>query len=233
MHHEYMVQITQPLAVRRYLGLIGADEDRRASSPRPMARAIRYSDAAHWGDSSNKAVLADSRTGGAVSRRRASSIWCATGARWPAPISTSWATNVTTTAPPRSCRRITTIPAHIPRRRRKRNIGGRCPAGAAPMPTASAASRQFERIGWHWAEINRAGAGGIVAACRQSEHCSCGWRICAPRPPRCAGFMNFLIFPTATRPMRVFARPHNVNRPEDRLLDARAARRNSTASPAT
>ena len=29
MHHEYMVQITQPLAVRRYLGLIDAEETRR------------------------------------------------------------------------------------------------------------------------------------------------------------------------------------------------------------
>ena len=29
MHHEYMVQVTQPLAIRRYLGLIDAAECRR------------------------------------------------------------------------------------------------------------------------------------------------------------------------------------------------------------
>src|SRR5580700_7778767 len=53
MHHEYMVQITQPLAVKRYLGLIGEEACRRAIAETQGA-AIRYCEAGHWGDSSNK-----------------------------------------------------------------------------------------------------------------------------------------------------------------------------------
>src|SRR5580698_10360663 len=53
MHHEYMVQIIQPLAVKRYLGLVGADEAAKAIAG-SYGAAIRYSQATHWGDSSNK-----------------------------------------------------------------------------------------------------------------------------------------------------------------------------------
>jgi hypothetical protein len=42
IHHEYMVQITQPLAVKRYLGLIGEDECRRILHDTHGA-AIHYS----------------------------------------------------------------------------------------------------------------------------------------------------------------------------------------------
>jgi len=37
MHHEYMVQVTQPLAVKRYLGLTGEEECRRIML-KPTAR---------------------------------------------------------------------------------------------------------------------------------------------------------------------------------------------------
>ena len=69
MHHEYMVQITQPLAVRRYLGLIERRRSRARASLKPMARAIRYSEAQHWGDSSNKLSWLIPDLAAAVSRR--------------------------------------------------------------------------------------------------------------------------------------------------------------------
>ncbi len=53
MHHEYMVQIVQKLGVSRYMGLIDAAEVTRVLAQTHGA-AIRYSTAAHWGDSSNK-----------------------------------------------------------------------------------------------------------------------------------------------------------------------------------
>src|SRR4051812_4178895 len=53
MHHEYMVHIVQPLAVRRYLGLIDASEAARVLAE-THAAAAHYTDAMHWGDSSNK-----------------------------------------------------------------------------------------------------------------------------------------------------------------------------------
>src|ERR1700760_2633060 len=53
MHHEYMVQITQKLAVQRYQGLVGADEATRILRE-VYASAAQYSPAKFWGDSSNK-----------------------------------------------------------------------------------------------------------------------------------------------------------------------------------
>ena len=53
MHHEYMVHIVQPLAVRRYMGLTDAAEAKTVLA-QTHAAATRYSDAEHWGDSSNK-----------------------------------------------------------------------------------------------------------------------------------------------------------------------------------
>ncbi|HEY5347723.1 MAG TPA: sulfotransferase, partial [Rhizomicrobium sp.] len=53
MHHEYGVQIAQPLAVRRYLGLIDDHETARTLRQTHGA-AVHYSPAEHWGDSSNK-----------------------------------------------------------------------------------------------------------------------------------------------------------------------------------
>ena len=53
MHHEYAVQITQPLAVKRYLGL--ADDAETARVLREtFGAAVAHSRAKHWGDSSNK-----------------------------------------------------------------------------------------------------------------------------------------------------------------------------------
>src|ERR1700744_5902762 len=53
MHHEYTVQIAQPLAVRRYQKIISAADVTQILRD-THASAIRYSTAAHWGDSSNK-----------------------------------------------------------------------------------------------------------------------------------------------------------------------------------
>ncbi len=48
MHHEYAVQIAQPLAVKRYLGLIDSAEATRVLDE-THAASIRCSEAAHWG----------------------------------------------------------------------------------------------------------------------------------------------------------------------------------------
>ena len=53
MHHEYMVHIVQKLGALRYRGLASAEEATETLR-QTHAAAIRYSEAAHWGDSSNK-----------------------------------------------------------------------------------------------------------------------------------------------------------------------------------
>src|SRR5262249_51739074 len=53
MHHEYAVEITQPLAVRRYLDLIDSAKALQILAETHGA-AVCYSSARQWGDSSNK-----------------------------------------------------------------------------------------------------------------------------------------------------------------------------------
>ncbi len=54
MHHEYMVHVIQPLAVRRYLGLAGAEEVQTVLR-QTYGAALHYAQTRFWGDSSNKA----------------------------------------------------------------------------------------------------------------------------------------------------------------------------------
>ena len=101
-----------------------------------------------------QAVLADPGTGRAVAARRSSSIWCATGARSRAPISTSSAASATTTVRLRCCRPISTIrraPAPPP----EKKYWWPVPRRDDPLHEAFRSFDQFERIAWHWAEINR------------------------------------------------------------------------------
>ncbi len=53
MHHEYAVQITQPLAVKRYLGLLDDGETQKLLRE-TFGAAVLHSRAGYWGDSSNK-----------------------------------------------------------------------------------------------------------------------------------------------------------------------------------
>ena len=215
MHHEYMVQISQPLAVRRYLGLIGAEECRRALRETHGA-AIHYSAAGHWGDSSNKlswlipdlaslfpeALFVHLVRDG---RKVASSYFHKLG---------------------EECyddRSIAILQAHID------DLGQPAPPPEKkywwPLPrkdSREAASfrkfSQFERITWHWAELNR-----VVMAelSRLAPERSLFVRLEDLResPPAVRGLYGFLNLPYPDDAFAIFARPHNVNRPEDRLLD--------------
>ena len=53
MHHEYAVQIAQPLAAKRYLGAVSDDETRRLLDEK-FGAAVRHAQGTHWGDSANK-----------------------------------------------------------------------------------------------------------------------------------------------------------------------------------
>ena len=87
------------------------------------------------------------------------------------------------------------------------------------MPRAFRRFSQFERICWHWAEINRV---VLEALARLPPERSLFVRLEDLResPAAGAGLYDFLNLPYRDEDFAVFARPHNVNRPEDRLLDA-------------
>jgi hypothetical protein len=218
VHHEYAVQIVQPLAVHRYLGLADAAEAHRVLETAHGA-AIRYCGEAHWGDSSNKlswlipdlaALFPEARFVHLVrdGRKVAGSYFRKLGAecyddRSSAILQAFYDDPAQTPAPPPEKKYWWPVP-------RK---------GAADAQ-AFRLFDQFERIAWHWAEINR------VIAAELS-------RLPAPRkafvrledlrssPETLKTLLHFLNLGYRDSHFAMLQRPHNVNKPQDTLLSPR------------
>lgn len=215
MHHEYMVQISQKLAVRRYLGLAGAEEARRVLNEAHGA-AIRYSPADHWGDSSNKLswlvpdlarLFPEARFVHLVrdGRKVAGSYFHKLGEECYDDRSTA------------------ILQAHldnpdVPAPPPEKKYWWPCPRAGAPDAAAFRRYGQFERICWHWAELNRVVMDELS---RLAPERSLFVRLEDLResPSTAKGLYDFLNLPYRDAAFANFTRPHNVNRPEDRLLD--------------
>ena len=216
MHHEYMVQITQPLAVRRYLDLIGASDALRAVE-QIYSGAIRYSDTAHWGDSSNKlswlipelaALFPKARFVHLVrdGRKVAGSYFHKLGRecyddRSTAILQAHYDDPIAHPAPPPEKKYWWPLPRH----------------GTADAAAFRAFS-QFERICWHWAEVNRL---VLEELSRLPAERTLFVRLEELRaaPSEVRNLYEFLNLPYRDEAYGAFVRPHNVNKPEDRLLD--------------
>jgi hypothetical protein len=216
MHHEYMVQITQPLAVKRYLGLVGEEECRRIIAE-TYGAAARYSEAVHWGDSSNKlswlipdlaALFPEARFVHLVrdGRKVASSYFHKLADE---------CYDDRSTAIFQAHFDDLQIPAPPPEKKYWWPLPRKHSPDAAPFRQFS----QFERICWHWAEVNRV---ALEELDRLAPERSLFLRLEDLResPQAVAGLYHFLNLPYRDEDFAVFGRPHNVNRPEDRLLDA-------------
>jgi hypothetical protein len=79
---------------------------------------------------------------------------------------------------------------------------------------------QFQRICWHWAEINRV-ALAELAALPPERTLFARLEDLTASPSRVRELYDFLGLGFRASDFAAFARPHNVNKPEDRLLDAR------------
>ena len=218
MHHEYMVHIIQPLAVRRYMGLVdGADA--RAILASTHAAAARYSEAAHWGDSSNKLswlipelaeLMPQARFVHLVrdGRKVASSYFHKLGAECYDDRSTSvlqahFDDPVARPAPPPEKKYWWPLP--------RRND---------PRAPEFRRYDQFARIAWHWAEINATILNSLQALpANRQFFVRLEDLVASPRLVR--ALFEFLDRPYRDDDFRIFARPHNVNRPEDRPLNDR------------
>jgi hypothetical protein len=212
-----MVQITQPLAVRRYLGLADAEQTARVIAE-TYGGAIRYSDAAHWGDSSNKlswlipdlaAAFPKARFVHLVrdGRKVASSYFHKLGAecyddRSTGILQAHYDDPARQAAPPPEKKYWWPLPRQ----------------GSADA-TRFRSFSQFERICWHWAELNRL---VLAELSRLPAERTLFVRLEELRAAssEVRGLYQFLDLPYRDEAYGVFARPHNVNRPEDRLLDA-------------
>jgi len=216
MHHEYAVQITQPLAVKRYLGLI--DGAQTATALREtFGAAVHHSAKGHWGDSSNKlswlipdlaALFPEARFVHLVrdGRKVASSYFHKLGAE---------------TYDDRS---NAAMQAYYDGRGEipppEKPYWWPVPRRDDPAAHAFRTFDQFQRICWHWAEINRV---ALAALAQLVPERTLFVRLEDLResPALVRELMRFLDLPYDDGDFAAFARPHNVNRPEDRLLDDR------------
>jgi hypothetical protein len=220
IEHEYMVHLVQPLAVRRYVGLAGAEEARAVLSACHGA-AVRYSDAALWGDSSNKlswlipdlaALFPEARFIHLVRDGRK--------------VASSYFHKLATECYDDRATRI--LAAHLAD-----------PAGvAAPPPEkkywwpqprkddpcAEQFHRfdQFQRIVWHWAEVNRVILDTLEGVSKSRRY-TVKLEDLRSQPSQVARLFSFLGVPRGEQHFPIFARPHNVNRPVDHLLNPQQA----------
>jgi len=218
MHHEYAVQIVQPLAVRRYMGWATRDEALNILRE-TYGAAVTYSGARHWGDSSNKAswliselaeLFPDAKFVHLVrdGRKVASSYFHKLGDecyddRSTAALARYAADPENEIAPPPEKKYWWPL--------------------ARPNDSRSAAFAgfsQFERIAWHWAEINRVIMSSLSDLAAERQH-FVRLETLQADPRAVAELFAFLGLPVRKDIADMFARPHNVNRPEDKLLDAR------------
>jgi hypothetical protein len=184
--------------------------------------AIRYSEKAHWGDSSNKlswlipelsALLPDAKFVHLVrdGRKVASSYFHKLGKECYDDRSTAVLTAF--------ARDRVRIPAPPPDKKYW------WPLARPGDPQAEAFSNfnQFERIAWHWAEINRV---ILDALGPLPEHRKFFARLEDLESDRASvrRLFKFLELGYGDEHGQMFTRPHNVNRAEDRLLDPDQAR---------
>jgi hypothetical protein len=216
MHHEYMVHIAQPLGVRRYLGLTDAAGAQRLLRETHIA-AIHYSQAAHWGDSSNKlswlipdlaALLPQAKFVHLVrdGRKVAGSYFRKLGEECYDDRSTA------------ILQAFADDPARHPAPPPEKKYWWPVPRRSDALAMRFRSFDQFQRIAWHWAEINRVIAESLAAlAPKQTLFVRLEDLQASAQEVR--ALLHFLNLDYRDELAAMFARPHNVNRPQDRLLD--------------
>ncbi|MGZ6022906.1 MAG: sulfotransferase family protein [Rhizomicrobium sp.] len=217
MQHEYMVHITQPLAVRRYLDLIEPEKVLKILAE-THAAAIGYSAASHWGDSSNKLswlipelaeLLPSAKFVHLVrdGRKVAGSYFRKLGGECYDNSST------------RILQAHYDDPSHTPAPPPEKKYWWPVPRRSDPAARSFRSYSQFERICWHWAEINRVIMHSLALLPRE-RHLFLRLEELRESPVAVKGLYDFLKLPYRDEAFAAFARPHNVNKPQDRLLDA-------------
>jgi hypothetical protein len=213
IEHEYKVHDVQPLAVRRYQGLADANEARGILSS-THGVAIREAKTRLWGDSSNKlswlipdlaALFPDGRFIHLVrdGRKVASSYFHKLGNECYDDASTQ------------SLADFLSGRADAPPREKK--YWWPHPKSGEPWAKEFPHFSQFQRIVWHWSEINRV----ILRDLKDvPEHRRIFIKLedLRSQPSVMTSLLGFLGIPYRDSYFAAFARPHNVNRPVDTML---------------
>jgi len=206
MHHEYMVHIVQPLAVRHYHGLIDRDETLKTLD-KTHAAAARYTEAAAWGDSSNKLSWLISEL--AELMPEAKFVHLVRDGR---KVSSSYFHKLG-----QECyddRSTGILRAHV-----EDGLPAPPPEKKYWWPLPPRELDQFGRIAWHWAEINRFICDSLSGIAPQRQLFARLEDLLAS-PGLVRSLFEFLDLPWRDEQFAIFARPHNVNRPEDKPLTA-------------
>lgn len=217
MHHEFKVHIVQPLGVRRYMGLCDRNEALETLRA-TYGAAIASSRLAHWGDSSNKAswlipelaeLLPKAKFVHLVrdGRKVASSYFHK--------LNDECYDDHSTAVFRAYARSGGAVPAPPP----EKKFWWPLPRLSDPVAREFDQFDQFQRIAWHWAEINHVILEALAQIPRERQHFV---RLEDLRYERCAtkGLFEFLGITFSDDIAGLFTRPHNVNRPEDQLLSA-------------
>lgn len=216
MHHEYMVHIVQRLGVRRYMGLADAAEAKRVLRE-THAAAVHYSEAAHWGDSSNKLSWLIPELAALLPRARFVHL-----VRDGRKVAGSYFRKLGDECYDQRSTAILTAhvadPGRHPAPPPEKKYWWPLPGTGDPWAEEFGAFDQFSRIAWHWAEINRVILDSLAALAPQRTHFVRLEDLQADAQAVRTLF-RFLDLPCGEDYAELFARPHNVNRPEDSLLD--------------
>jgi hypothetical protein len=215
IEHEYMVHMVQPLGVRRYQGLASAQEA-AATLTATHGAAIHHCQTALWGDSSNKlswlitdliALFPQARFIHLVrdGRKVAGSFFHKLGGENYDDRSTAILADYLRTPD----KKVMPPP--------EKKYWWPQPLPGTPWADAFAAFDQFERIAWHWAEIN-------AVILRDMEKVPAAQRLFVrledlrASPSTVQALYAFLGLPWQSSIFSIFQRPHNVNRPVDTPL---------------
>jgi len=215
IEHEYMVHFLQPLAVRRYHGLASAQEA-AATLAATHGAAIHYCQTPLWGDSSNKlswlipdliAAFPDARFIHLTrdGRKVAGSYFHKLGAENYDDRSSAILADYLRTPD----KKVMPPP--------EKKYWWPQPLPGTPWAEAFAHFNQFERIAWHWTEIN-------AVILRDLEKVAPAQRLFVrledlrASPSAVRALFAFLDLPSQDSIFSIFQRPHNVNRPVDTPL---------------
>lgn len=218
MHHEYAVQIIQPLAVRRYLDLADAHETRTTLSE-TYGAALCYTEQGFWGDSSNKvswlipdlaALFPDAKFVHLVrdGRKVTGSYFRKLGVEC---------------YDDRSSRLFqafyddpTSVEAPPPEKKYWWPVPRRSSADAQAFRLFD----QFERISWHWAEINNVILESL-SKLPDARKTFIRLEDLRSSPETLKALLHFLNLGYRDSHFTLLQRPHNVNKPQDSLLSPR------------
>ena len=217
MHHEYMVHIVQKLGVSRYMGLIDSTAAAHVLAE-THAAAVHYATAAQWGDSSNKLSWLIPELAALLPKAKFIHL-VRDGRKVTGSYFRKLADECYDDRSTAILQAFFDDPARNPAPPPEKKYWWPLPRKGDPCAERFRGFSRFERIAWHWTEINRV-ISELLAALPAGRSHVVRLEDLQNSAHEVRTLFEFLNLPYRDAHARLFARPHNVNRPEDRLLDA-------------